>query len=503
LKWTGQTTKPYPLLVALTLAFVSQVSAQQWAQLMPTGSLPSVRGSHSAVFNTTSNRMIVYSGQNGTLTPLGDVWVLANADGTGGTPNWTQLNPTGGPPSARVYNGAVYDAVNNRMVIFAGDPNIGFCFGAVNDVWVLTNADGTGGTPNWTQLSPTGGPPELRQSPTAVYDSATNRMVVFGGVVNSCGPLSNDVWVLTNANGLGGTPVWSHLAPVGGPPAPRHFHSSVYDSANNRMVVFGGQTNTGLLANDVWVLENANGLGGTPAWTQLIPTGVPPSPRDQHTAVYDPASNRMVVFGGAIAAGGDANDVWVLENANGLGGTPAWTLLIPTSVPPSPREKHTAVFNTATNRMVVFAGFTQTTSSYLNDVWVLTDANGVPPAPACLANGGGQYLNNGEKHSFGGNAESVGGVASGHFNDVDHATGQKIDGDVIGATCVSANSMKFEVQTKDGCFYLVTYTDNGEPGAGQDTIEISGEVGKDSNPAACPNGTAGPRTLAAGNIQVQ
>jgi hypothetical protein len=127
----------------------------------------------------------------------------------------------------------------------------------------------------------------------------------------------------------------------------------------------------------------------------------------------------------------------------------------------------------------------------------------ISEAGQCVANGGGQYLNNGEKHSFGGNAESIGGTVSGHFNDVDHANGQKINGDVIGATCVSANSMRFEVKTKEGCFYLVTYTDNGEPGAGKDTIEINEEVAKEGNaPATCPHGTAGARTLTAGNIQV-
>jgi len=73
---------------------------------------------------------------------LNDVWVLANADGLGGPSTWTQLSPIGGPPSARGYHSAVYDAVNNRMMVFAGDHNIGFCFGAVNDVWVLTNAAG-------------------------------------------------------------------------------------------------------------------------------------------------------------------------------------------------------------------------------------------------------------------------------------------------------------------------------------------------------------------------
>jgi hypothetical protein len=325
--------------------------------------------------------MIVFGGMNGpgTVTThllFNDVWVLTNADGTGGPSTWTQLSPTGTPPSARGTHSAVYDAANNRMMVFAGDPSIGFCSGAVNDVWVLTNADGTGAVAStWAQLSPTGGPPNLRQSPQAVYDSATNRMMVFGGMTNACGSFSNDVWVLENANGLGGAPIWTQLFPVSGP-APRASHSAVYDSANNRMVVFGGGTATGSV-NDVWVLQNANGVG-TPAWTQLSPTGVPPSVRSSHVAVYDSANNRMVVFGGAggVDVSGRLNDIWVLANANG-GGAPAWTQLSPTGVPPSVRDSHTAVYNPAMNRMVTFAGRTCTggcTGSEffaLNDVWVL------------------------------------------------------------------------------------------------------------------------------------
>ncbi len=71
--------------------------------------------------------------------------------------SWTQLSPTGVPPSVRDHHSAVYDSANNRMMVFAGDD--GSCSGG-NDVWVLSNADGTGGTPVWTQLNPTGGPPE-------------------------------------------------------------------------------------------------------------------------------------------------------------------------------------------------------------------------------------------------------------------------------------------------------------------------------------------------------
>jgi hypothetical protein len=81
------------------------------------------------------------------------------------------------------------------------------------------------------------------------------------------------------------------------------------------MVVFGGFDVNGAV-NDVWVLTNASGLGGTMAWTQLSPLGNLPIGREGQTAVYDPASLRMIVFAGD-AGGPDLNDTWVLTNANG------------------------------------------------------------------------------------------------------------------------------------------------------------------------------------------
>lgn len=247
-----------------------------------------------------------------------------------------------------------------------------------NDVWVLENASALAGTPNWVQLLPTGAPPIARWLHTAVYDPANNRMIALGGQ-DGAGNQNNEVWVLEHANGLGGTPNWVRLFPTGVPPTPRDAHTAVYDQANNRMIAFAGQFP---LFNDVRVLEHANGLGGTPNWVQLFPTGAPPSARGAHTAVYDPNSNSMTVFGGATA-GGSVNDVWVLEHANGLGGTPNWIQLFPTGGPPTQRAEHTAVYNPASNRMTIFAGRNGCAPppNPFNDTWVLTDANGIVTVP--------------------------------------------------------------------------------------------------------------------------
>jgi hypothetical protein len=69
----------------------------------------------------------------------------------------------------------------------------------------------------------------------------------------------------------------------------------------------------------VWLLENANGTGATSSWTQTLPTGTPPLPGwCSNTIIYDPASNRMIVFGGDPGATTTLfNDVWVLTDAVG------------------------------------------------------------------------------------------------------------------------------------------------------------------------------------------
>ena len=228
------------------------------------------------------------------------------------------------------------------------------------------------GTPVWTSTIVDGaaGSPPPRLGPTAGYDASSNRMMVFGGAAY------NDVWVLSNANGLGGTSVWTNTVAQGaaGSPLGRAGPTAVYDASSNRMMVFGGVS-----SNAVWVLSNANGLGGTSVWTNTVAQGAGMSSpwRGGHSAVYDAASNRMVMFGGYNGTT-YYNDVWVLSNANGLGGTPGWTNTVAQGAAGSPlgRVQPAAVYDASGKRMILFGGDIFTTS--YNDVWVLSNANATP-----------------------------------------------------------------------------------------------------------------------------
>jgi hypothetical protein len=140
------------------------------------------------------------------------------------------------------------------------------------------------------------------------------------------------------------------------------------------MTIFGGTAIGGTFFNDVWVLSHANGTGGTPSWTQLAPSENAPVPREAMSAIYNDSTNRMTIFGGDSAGGGFLGDAWVLTNANGVGGTPAWIQLPASALSPAPRTVHTAVYNPASNVMTVFAGAGALT---LNDVFILTHADGL------------------------------------------------------------------------------------------------------------------------------
>src|SRR5215471_12216034 len=124
-------------------------------------------------------------------------------------------------------------------------------------------------------------------------------------------------------NSINATPHWSSGF-HGNSETGLEAQSAVYDQLTNTMIVFGGLA-SGLAFNDSnAVLLNAPATGSG-VWTTLIANGTAGSPlaRDSHTAVYDSASDRMIVFAGQVFSTGEGlNDVWVLSSANGQGGTP-------------------------------------------------------------------------------------------------------------------------------------------------------------------------------------
>ena len=277
---------------------------------------------------------------------------------------WSPLGAGGSAPSPRREFGAVYDVTNQRYLIFAGawgDLQGGYLL--FNEVWTLS----LGSTPTWSQLSIAGPTPGERHTPQWGYDPARNRVLVFGGYGRHYpgGPYEylNDVWQLS----LDGTPAWTELHPTGTPPAGRLAGTAVYDLFRQRFVGFGGTVG---LPVDTWALD----LSGDPAWTNVVTDSTAPPGSYGMTSVYDPVRDRMITFGGSTSDGyyGVHNDVWALELH---GAQPAWHRIVPQGPLPIPRRTLTSIYDPLRDRMVIFGGWDsqgETQSSFLNDVWALS-----------------------------------------------------------------------------------------------------------------------------------
>src|SRR5260370_10564755 len=338
-----------------------------FSALAPTGTAPQGRYGHVATYDSVSNRMTVFGGGLGLPAPCAnDVWILDGANGKSGTPNWIAVTPSGTAPVARIYSGGAYDPNSNSLIVFGGSD---CAAGYFNDVWVLSNANGAVGTASWTQLTTSGTPPAARESGSVVYDSVNNVLMMYGG--DAGGSPFRLVWIRSNSTCSRRTATPTQLSPTCTAPMARTGQSATYDTTNNRMTIFGGIISAVTLT-DSWVLTFANGIGGTPAWS-LIPTqGTAPS-LAYHSAVYDSKLDNLYVFAGTSSAGKlTTNDhAFTLQGANGISAKGfKWFL----GGPPA-RYSHAAFYDSVTNALFVYAGAHSSTLLF-NDYWEASNVIG-------------------------------------------------------------------------------------------------------------------------------
>jgi Kelch motif/Galactose oxidase, central domain len=162
--------------------------------------------------------------------------------------------------------------------------------------------------------------------------------------------------------------VWSLLAP----PFGRYGHSVVLDPRRRQLVMFGGSGD--MVFDELWLLK----LDGVPAWHGAQTPGAHPSPRQGHRMVYDPAGDRMILYGG-YDEGAYFDDVWELR----LDGDATWRLL---GTGPPARAYPAMVIDVASGSVLVHGGFD---GEALGDLWRMTlGADDVTAAPVVTAGPG-------------------------------------------------------------------------------------------------------------------
>jgi len=338
-----------------------------WNGPVPPG--PSARSGHSAVYDSIGQRMIVFGGAGPGLQ--GDLWSLSLPDPvlTGTVdPVWSLLAASGTPPSARTGHSAIFDGVNNRMIVFGGQTTGSLPAALLNDVWVLDLS----GTPTWSQVTfpPLMTLPEPRRDHTAVYDPVRREMTVFAGrtatAISSTVLLSN-VFVLKVTASVTSFS-WSTPGLLSFYPLARDMHSAIHDPLGPGTVVYAGHDNDPAadgspLSGETWALSADGSF-----WSPLSFLLTPPL-RAGHSAVYDATNRRMLIFGGTNDIFGDPfapPDLWALN----LGSPPNWVSLAP-FVPPAPPgvKQHSAIYDTLYSRMVIFGGQKAGLLSYSDEAW--------------------------------------------------------------------------------------------------------------------------------------
>jgi hypothetical protein len=147
--------------------------------------------------------------------------------------------------------------------------------------------------PTWQPIDTGRVPP--RWGHVAVYDARRDRMVVFGG--DSDSGQKNDLWALDL-----GTLVWHPIAQTN-KPGPRTDLAGMIDTLNDRLVIVGGRVGFVSSIDEVWAYSFIDA-----SWTQL-PSG--PSARHDIPGASDGVHGW--VFGGAGGFLQSLDDLWQID----------------------------------------------------------------------------------------------------------------------------------------------------------------------------------------------
>lgn len=297
------------------------------------------RESSAMAFDSVGRRAFVFGGGLGG-SGSNDTWSYDPFKDS-----WTEKSPAVSPPS-RYGHAMSLDGVRREILLVGGmASNQGPYMNCYNDTWVYNLA-----TESWVELKPVNGAPDKVYA-GAVYDSRRGNHLVYGGWSEFS--QNNSIWAfnITQNN-------WTSFhADVN--PGAWSGHAMVYDSASDRVVLFGSSEGP---PGAVWTFDPGSNI-----WANLSPpANRPESPPSD--AVFCPST-------GAIRCLVGGNATWdYMLSAN------TWTNVTPAARPPG-RSGACMAYDPNNDELILFSGRLGETEGWAwrSDTWILGKRYFLPP----------------------------------------------------------------------------------------------------------------------------
>ncbi len=236
--------------------------------------------------------------------------------------------PVAEMPSARSSMAMAYAQAAHEGVLFGGEDSSNRALG---DTWVWKSGC-------WTQLQPSPSPPAA-YSLASAYDKARGTFMVYRADLGT--------WIWDGQK-------WTSPSAS----RPQLIGQAAYDESARRILMFGMSLNGG--AAQTWTWDGSN-------WTQ-VGVAISPAARFDAGMVFDPALQRVLLFGGINATNQPLEDTWSWDGAN-------WAQLSPKTSPPARGGAAITAF-AAKHIVVLIGGYSPVGAGrMLADVWIWDGAN--------------------------------------------------------------------------------------------------------------------------------
>ena len=276
---------------------ISTPGSEAWTTVTQTNT-PAVRSyltHHMAAKVTASNTIDLYLFGGWGSTRLNDMQRCTFNVNSPGSVTWTALKANGavGSPSARSGTAMIYDSANNRLIITCGRSETVY----LNDVWQYNIATNT-----FSQISPGGTPPAIRELPNIGYDPVNQRAILIAGWQGNVSNNRNDVYALSlTPASESWTEIRANSTTNQGILAFSSASSAV-DTSRNIMIM---STINGFDATDkyVYAFEMNNTSPSAPLGSLMIADDF--RARDAPAVAYDSSRGEMVFINGYSAMDDD------------------------------------------------------------------------------------------------------------------------------------------------------------------------------------------------------